>query len=164
MLIKLTSVRLRLRVYFLPAFSPLMWLSCVSYCHLLTLFGINMLFIKYVVDILSQFRSEENCFIKFVSLVVIDIKSRNTHNHERQPLHVDVQPGSCKVKSIVQLFLKKKTTTFSSKGEVMSVTHFILGCRGFVYATVLLNRRKFTKCFVKFSCFDVTNGCSEDDR
>jgi len=79
-------------------------LSCVSYCHLLTLFGINMSFIKYAVEIVSQFRSEEKCFIQFVSVVVIDIKLRNIHSHECQPLHVGVQPGSRQVKSIVQLF------------------------------------------------------------
>ena len=63
-----------------------------------------MSFIKYAVDIVSQFRSDEKCFIKFVSVVVIDVKLRNTHSHERQPLHVGVQPGSRQVKSIVQLF------------------------------------------------------------
>ena len=88
--------------------------------------------------------------LRFVSVVVIDIKSRNTHSHERQPLHVDVQPGSCQFKSIVQLFLKTRLT-FSSKGKVMSATYFMFVCRGFVYATVVLNRRKFTSCFIQFS-------------
>lgn len=146
----------------MPAFSSLTWLNCVSYCHLLTLFGINMLFIKYVVDSVSQFRSEETRFIKLISVVVIDIKARNTYNHERQPLHVDIQPVSCQVKSTVQLFLKTRLP-FSSKGKVMCVTHFLLVCRGFVYAAVMLNRRKFASCFVHFSCFDVTNDCPEDD-
>jgi len=58
------SVRLRLEFISFPRFPPLTWLSCVDYCHLLTHFGINMLFIKSVVDIVSQFRLEEKCFIK----------------------------------------------------------------------------------------------------
>jgi hypothetical protein len=64
LLTELTSVRLRLGFISYLRFPPLTWLSCVGYCHLLTLFGINMLFVKYVVDIVSQFRSEEKCFIK----------------------------------------------------------------------------------------------------
>jgi hypothetical protein len=107
LLTELTSVsEVEVRVNFLPALSPLTWLSCVSYCHLLTLFGINILFIKYVVDVVPQFRSEEKCSVKFVSVVVIRIKLRNAHSHERKPLHVDVQSVSCQVNSIVQLFCK----------------------------------------------------------
>lgn len=106
----------------MPAFSQLTWLNCVNYCHLLTLFGINMLFIKYVVDIVSHFRSEEKCFIK------ICLCSGNRHHKATEHTYTVTNASRCmwtfnrhRAKSnTVQLFLKTRLP-FSSKGNVCNI-------------------------------------------
>ena len=148
------------RVYFLPAFSPLTWLSCVSYCHLLTRFGINMLFIKYVVDIVSQFWSEEKCFIEFVSVVIIDIKLRSIQS--RTPA-VACGRSTGIVPSQIHRSAVFENTTNVFQYNVCNIFNTCVP-RFCVCNRVVLNRRKFTSCFVQFSCFDVTSDCPEDDR